>query len=89
MARFFKRVKTRMLEMQRHRGTVLGGERMEIKASSSKLKGPRGQIVWLTVDRSSSLELGCCRKVRVEEGFSGKEHLEAESADRLSARKWE
>lgn len=41
---------------------------MEIKASSSKLKGPRGQIVWLTVDRSSSLELGCCRKVRFEEG---------------------
>lgn len=26
MAGFFKRVETRMLEMQRHWGTVLGGE---------------------------------------------------------------
>lgn len=42
---------------------------MEIKASSAKPKGSVVQIVWLTVDRSSSLELGCCRKVRFEEGL--------------------
>lgn len=41
---------------------------MEIRASSSKPKGSVGQIVWLTVDRSSSLEVGCRRKVRFEEG---------------------
>lgn len=81
MAGFFKRVK---LSCWRCRGTGAQerGERMEIKASSSKLKGPRGQIVWLPVDRSSSLELGCCRR----RGFAGKEHLGADSADWLCAR---
>ena len=84
MARFFKRVKTVVQEVQRPWGTVFGEDKLETKASSSMLKGPRGQIVGFECTEAVPWSWVLARKSGLKKGLSGRERLGAKSAGRLS-----
>lgn len=66
---------------------MFGGERVEIRASSSKPKGSVGQIVWLT--EAAPWRWAVAEKSDLKKGLFRKEHLGAESVDWLSARSWD